>query len=64
MAPSSCRELIHNRSGVGSMIQVADLNKDGAIDILAATNRGGHIFWNTPRGGRGESRRDSGAPRP
>ena len=45
-------ELVHNRSGVGSMIQVADLNKDGALDIMAATNRGGHIFWNTPRGGR------------
>jgi hypothetical protein len=44
-------EMIHNRSGVGSMIQVADLNKDGAIDIMAATDRGGHIFWNTPRGG-------------
>ena len=44
-------ELIHNRSGVGSMIQVADLNKDGALDIMAATSRGGHIFWNTPRGG-------------
>ena len=44
-------ELIHNRSGVGSMIQAADLNKDGAIDILAATDRGGHIFWNTPKGG-------------
>jgi Domain of Unknown Function (DUF1080)/FG-GAP-like repeat/FG-GAP repeat len=53
-------ELIHNRSGVGSMIQVADLNKDGALDIMAATNRGGHIFWNTPggarRGGRGQQR--------
>jgi hypothetical protein len=44
-------ELIHNRSGVGSMIQVADLNKDGAIDILSASSRGGHILWNTPRGG-------------
>jgi hypothetical protein len=44
-------ELIHNRSGVGSMIQAADLNKDGAIDILAASDRGGHILWNTPRGG-------------
>jgi hypothetical protein len=43
-------ELIHNRSGVGSMIQVADMNKDGAIDILAASSRGGHILWNTPRG--------------
>ena len=49
-------ELINNRSGVGSMIQLADLNKDGALDIMAATSRGGHIFWNTPRAG---SRRTS-----
>jgi hypothetical protein len=42
-------ELIHNRSGVGSMIQTADLNKDGAIDIIAGTNRGGHIFWGTKK---------------
>ncbi len=50
-APGGARfvpELIHNRSGVGSMIQVADLNKDGAIDIMAGTNRGGFIFWGTP----------------
>jgi len=51
-------ELIHNRSGVGSMIQVADLNKDGAIDIMAGTNRGGFIFWNTPARGS----RPSGPP--
>jgi hypothetical protein len=51
-------ELIHNRSGVGSMVQVADLNKDGAIDIMVATSRGGHIFWNTPRPG---ARRGGGA---
>jgi hypothetical protein len=32
---------------------VADLNKDGAIDIMAGTNRGGYIFWGIPaRGGR------------
>ena len=49
-------ELINNRSGVGSMIQLADLNKDGALDVMTATTRGGHIFWNTPRGG---SRRSS-----
>jgi hypothetical protein len=46
-------ELIHNRSGVGSMIQAVDLNKDGAIDIIVGTNRGGHIFWGASRGGRG-----------
>lgn len=45
-------ELIHNRSGVGSMVQTADLNKDGAVDIMAATNRGTFIFWGTPRGRR------------
>jgi hypothetical protein len=49
-------ELINNRSGVGSMVQLADLNKDGALDVMTATSRGGHIFWNTPRGG---SRRSS-----
>jgi hypothetical protein len=38
-------ELVHNRSGVGSMIQTADLNKDGLVDIIAATTHGGHIFW-------------------
>ena len=54
-APGGARfvpELIHNRSGVGSMIQVADLNKDGAIDIMAGTNRGGFIFWGTAARGR------------
>jgi hypothetical protein len=35
------------------MIQVADLNKDGAIDIMAGTTRGGYIFWGTAaRGGK------------
>lgn len=38
-------ELIHNRSGVGSQLQTADLNGDGAIDILTATDRGTFIFW-------------------
>jgi hypothetical protein len=43
-------QLVHNRSGVGSMVQTADLNKDGAVDILTATNRGAFIFWGTPKG--------------
>ena len=56
-------ELIHNRSGVGSMIEVADLNRDGAIDIMAATIRGGFIFWNTPtRGARGSGSSASSTP--
>jgi len=38
-------ELVHNRSGVGSMIQTADLNKDGLLDIMAATTRGTWVFF-------------------
>jgi hypothetical protein len=44
-------QLVHNRSGVGSMVQTADLNKDGAVDILSATNRGTFVFWGTPKRG-------------
>ena len=43
-------QLVHNRSGVGSMVQTADLNADGALDILTATNRGTFIFWGTSKG--------------
>jgi len=38
-------ELVHNRSGVGSQLQTADLNRDGAVDIVTATVRGTFIFW-------------------
>ena len=38
-------ELIHNRSGVGSHFAAADLNKDGAVDIITSTNKGTFIFW-------------------
>jgi hypothetical protein len=64
-APGGARfvpDLIHNRSGVGSMITAADLNKDGAIDIIAGSNRGGHIFWGTPSRGRGGSGASAPAP--
>ncbi len=44
-------QLVHNRSGVGSMVQTADLNKDGAVDILTATDRGTFIFWGTVKKG-------------
>ncbi|HLG38649.1 MAG TPA: VCBS repeat-containing protein, partial [Chitinophagaceae bacterium] len=39
-------ELIHNRSGAGSQITAIDLNKDGFVDLITATNRGTFIFWN------------------
>jgi hypothetical protein len=29
------------------MVQTADVNKDGAIDILTATDRGTFVFWGT-----------------
>jgi hypothetical protein len=44
-------QLVHNRSGVGSMVQTADLNKDGAVDIVTATTRGTFIFWGTAKKG-------------
>jgi Domain of Unknown Function (DUF1080)/FG-GAP-like repeat len=47
-APGGARfapELIHNRSGVGSMVTVADLNGNGAMDIITSTNRGTFVFW-------------------
>jgi hypothetical protein len=62
-APGGARfepQLVHNRSGVGSMVEVADLNKDGAPDIMVGTNTGGWIFWNRPPAGR----RGAAAPAP
>jgi hypothetical protein len=41
-------ELIHNRSGAGSDIYAADLNNDGALDIVTATRFGTFIFWGKP----------------
>jgi len=42
-------ELIHNMSGAGSDVLAADLNKDGAMDIITATKLGTFIFWGKPR---------------
>lgn len=39
-------ELIHNRSGVGSQIAIADLNHDGTPDIVTSSSKGTFIFWN------------------
>jgi len=51
-APGGARfdpELIHNRSGVGSHLAVADVNKDGAPDILTSGTRGTFVFFGKPR---------------
>jgi hypothetical protein len=45
-------ELVHNRSGVGSNVVAQDVNGDGAVDIVTATNRGTFVFHGTPRGRR------------
>jgi hypothetical protein len=45
-------ELIHNRSGAGSELVAVDLNGDGAVDIVTATDRGTFIFWGKPRTGK------------
>jgi hypothetical protein len=42
-------ELIHNHSGVGSNVLAVDLNKDGAMDVVTATDRGLFVFWGKPR---------------
>jgi FG-GAP repeat len=42
-------ELIHNRSGVGSHIVVADLNGDGMPDIVTAAIYGTFVFFNTAK---------------
>ena len=50
-APGGARfmpELIHNRSGVGSTVAVADLKGDGGMDIITSTNSGTFIFWGKP----------------
>jgi hypothetical protein len=39
-------EEIHNRSGVGSHMVVADLNGDGKPDIVTSTIYGTFVFWN------------------
>jgi hypothetical protein len=41
-------ELVHNHSGVGSHLQVGDLNKDGATDIVTSVGTGTFIFFGKP----------------
>jgi hypothetical protein len=45
-------ELVHNRSGVGSHVAFADLDKDGSPEIITSTKRGTYIFWNNWKGRR------------
>jgi hypothetical protein len=53
-APGGARfvpELVHNRSGVGSHLAVADVNKDGVQDILTSGTRGTFVSLGKPRAG-------------
>ncbi len=50
-APGGARfvpELIDNSSGAGSDFVAADLNGDGAVDIVTATRFGTDVFWGKP----------------
>ena len=38
-------ELVHNQSGAGSMLTVADINKDGANDIVTSGVMGAFAFF-------------------
>ena len=40
--------LIHNRSGVGSTVSVADINKDGRPDIVTSGDFGTAVFLSKP----------------
>jgi hypothetical protein len=42
-------ELIHNRSGVGSTVLAADVNKDGITDIVTGTKLGIFAFLGQKR---------------
>jgi len=44
-------ELVHNRSGAGNAVTAADINKDGVMDIVSATDRGVFVFWGRARTG-------------
>jgi 3-keto-disaccharide hydrolase/FG-GAP-like repeat len=44
-------ELVHNRSGAGNAVTAFDVNKDGFMDILSATDRGLFVFFGKARGG-------------
>jgi hypothetical protein len=46
-------ELVHNRSGVGSHMDVGDLNKDGTIDIVTSGPSGTYVFFNLTKARKG-----------
>jgi len=54
-APGGARfvpELIHNRSGLGDKVEVADLNRDGTPDIVVSSFTGTYVLLNRYRPGR------------
>ena len=51
-------ELVHNRSGIGSAFEVADLNKDGKPDIVVAGAYGTHVFLSKPGAARSAAKKE------
>ena len=49
-APQWTRHEVDNDSGVGTQFTVADLNKDGLLDIVTSNKKGVHVFLQQRRG--------------
>jgi hypothetical protein len=43
-SPSWTRHEIDNDSGVGTQVQVADVNKDGRLDVVSSNKKGVFVF--------------------
>jgi hypothetical protein len=43
-SPSWTRHEIDNDSGVGTQVQVADVNRDGRLDVVSSNKKGVFVF--------------------
>jgi len=42
------RHLIDDDSGIGTQFEVADINRDGKLDVVTANKKGVHVFLQQP----------------
>jgi hypothetical protein len=42
-------QLVHNRSGAGSVVLAVGLHGDGRMHIVTSTRSGAYIFWGKPQ---------------